>query len=513
MSVLVCLAERTGEVVPKEQLLETVWGETFVTEQVLKVAVSELRKALREPRFIQTVPKQGYRLIAPVSVAGEEQELTSTPPPALVQDLVTPKKRIGWLALSAAAVVVLLAVFLVWKIFMARPATLIKEPIRAIAVLPLKNMSGDAAEDYFAEGSTEALIADFARTTQLKVISRTSVMRYKDVTRTIPQIAAELNVDAVIEGSVLRSGDRVRVIVQLVDGASDRHIWAQKYERETKDVLTLQSDIASAVARQIEAHLSRSSAPEPPVAVNSEAYDAYLKGRFFWNKGGEENLLRSVTYYQQALQIEPRFVQGLAGLADAHNYLALFGFDERGEHFSKASEAARSAVALAPDLAETHAALAFNLMYADWNWAEAEKEFRLALDLEPGRAVTHHWAASLYSLLNRHEEAIAEAHQAHTLDPLSPNVNGDLVWYYYYARRFEEAIRLSRRTLELDPSSASMEVCLQLCYQFTNQPDRSVAELAKALEREQRPQAEIEEILRAFAQDGLPGMWRQRVKR
>jgi tetratricopeptide (TPR) repeat protein len=356
------------------------------------------------------------------------------------------------------------------------------------------------------------LISDFARTTNLKVISHTSVIKYKDGTKSIPQIAAELNVGAVIEGSVQRSADQVRVDVRLIDATTDRPIWAQKYEREAKGILALQSDIASAVARQVAVQVERPSAPDQFVVVSPEAYDAYLKGRFYWNKGGEENLLRSVTYYEQALEIEPRFAQALAGLADAHNFLALFGFGKPEEHFLKAREAARRAVATAPDLAETHAALAFNLMYADWNWDEAEREFRLALELEPARAITHHWSASLYSLLNRHEEALAEAHEAHRLDPLSPNVNSDLAWYYYYARRFEEAIRLCHRTLELDPSSTSMTVCLQLCYQFTNQPDSAVAELTRALEREQRPQAEIDEIRRAFTQGGLRKMWHQYVK-
>ncbi len=516
MSVLVCLAERPGEVVAKEKLLEIVWDGMFVSEQVLKVAISELRKALadsaREPRFIQTVPKQGYRLIAPVLLAGDKQKSISIPPHALIANLIAPKKRINWIALTATALVGLLGALLVWKIIMARPVAATPEAIRAIAVLPLKNMSGDAAEDYFADGLTEALISDFARTTQLKVISRTSVIKYKEVTKTIPQIAAELNVGAVIEGSVLRSGDRVRVNVRLIDAASDRHIWAQKYEGETKDILTLQSEIASAIAHQIEAQFDRTTTQEQSVAVNLEAYDAYLKGRFFWNKGGEDNLLRSVTYYEQAVQLEPRFARALAGLADAHNFLAFFGFNKPSEHFSKARQAARSATTISPDLAESHAALAFNLMYADWNWAEAEKEFRLALDLEPGRAVTHHWAASLYALLNRHEEALAEAHQAHTLDPLSPNVNSDLAWYYYYARRFDEAIRLCRRTLELDPASTSMEVCLQLCYQYTGQPENAVAELTEALKRQQRPAPEIEQLRRAFAGGGLPGLWHQYLK-
>ena len=512
MEVLVCLAKRAGEVVTKEQLLAAVWGDAFVTEQVLKVTISELRKALgdqaREPRFIQTIPKQGYRLIAPVSYPGHAADADADTFHASAARTNRRRQVVGAGLLLTLALVAMI----IWPLILTRPSPSPTRGIRSVAVLPLLDMSEGASEEYFADGMTEALIANLARITQLKVISRTSAMTYRGSHKTIPEIAAELNVDAVIEGSVLRTGDRLRIIVQLIDGATDQHLWAQTYERKRQDVLALQSEIASAVARQLAAQGHPTNPPVAAATIAPEAYDAYLKGRFFWNQRGQESLEKSVAYFQQAVQLKPDFAPAYAGLADAWNYLAAFIPERRDENYAAARAAALTALELAPELSEAHAAVAFNLMYKDWNWGEAEKEFQQAIDLDPGRAITHHWAASLFSILGRHDEAVAEAQQAHALDPLSPHVNGDLGWYYYYARRFDEAIRQCRRTLELDPSASSMGVCLQISHQLKQQPENSAAELQKALERSHTSAAEIEEYRRAFAQSGLRGMWQHRVQ-
>ena len=507
MELLVFLAGRAGEVVSKDDILQTVWADTFVTEHVLKVAISELRKAFgddaREPRFIQTIPKQGYRLIADVSF-----ETNVTPPAPTPSDS---KGRIGWLALSAA-VLFIIAITVVWKLSDRQNHSLTEaapKPIRSVAVLPLKNLSGNAEEEYFAEGMTEALIANLARTGPLKVISRTSAMLFKDTAKTIPEIANELDVDAVIEGSVLRSGNRVRIIVQLIDGKNDRSLWTQNYEREMSDIFALQNEVASDIARQIKSQLSRET---NLVRINAEAYEAYLKGRFFWNRRDKESLLKSVTCFQQAAQTEPGFAEAYTGLADAYNYLGIFGHAPQDDVYPRAREAALKALELDPDLSEAHAALGFNLMYKDWNWQAAKEEFERAIALDSGRAINHHWAAGIYSLLEKHETAIAEARAAQQLDPLSYNVNGDLGWYYYYGRRFDDAINQCRRTLELEPSAPSMRICMKLSYQLKDQPEEAFAEMEEELKQAQTPQSTIESYRRTFAKSGLRGVWKLRIQ-
>ncbi|HEY7546430.1 MAG TPA: winged helix-turn-helix domain-containing protein, partial [Blastocatellia bacterium] len=302
MDVLVCLARRADKVVSKDELLQSVWADTFVTEQVLKVAVSELRKALgddaREPRFIQTIPKQGYRLIADVSFDKEEAPAVIAPP--------TWPRKIRWIVLSAA-IIFIIALAAMWGIIDRRNQSADdarSNPIRSVAVLPLKDLSEDSREEYFAEGMTEAIISDLARTAPMRVISRTSSMRFKDTAKTIPEIANELGVDAIVEGSVLRSGNRVRIIAKLIDGANDQTLWSQSYEREMSDILALQSDLSAEIARQIKLQLNE---PAPAVRINAEAYEAYLKGRFFWNRQDKDSLLRSVRYFQQAMQLEPSY--------------------------------------------------------------------------------------------------------------------------------------------------------------------------------------------------------------
>lgn len=507
MEVLVCLAGRAGEVVSKDEILQTVWAGTFVTEQVLKVAVSELRKALgddaREPRFIQTIPKQGYRLIARVSF--EKQEATTVIAPA------ASRRKIRWIVASAA-ILFIITLFVVWKLIDRRSrssAELGSKPVRSVAVLPLEDLSSDSKEEYFAEGMTEAIISDLARTGPLRVISRTSSMRFRDTAKTIPEIATELGVDAVIEGSVLRSGNRVRIIAKLIDGTSDQTLWTQSYERDMSDILALQSDLSRDIARQIKLQLSR---PPRPVRVNAEAYEAYLKGRFFWNKRDKDSLLRSVGYFQQAIELEPGYAPAHTGLADAYNYLGLFGHAPQRDVYPKAREAALKAIALDPDLSDARAALGFNLMYADWNWQAAQEELERAIAIDPARAINHHWAASLYSLLSRHDAAISAAREAQYLDPLSYNVNGDLGWYYYYARRFDDAIGQCRRTLELEPSAPSMRICMELCYQIKGQSEESFAQFDEEMKRAQTPGSALEAYHRAFAKSGMRGVWELRIQ-
>lgn len=509
MGLLVCLAQHAGEVMSKEELLATVWADVFVTEQVLKVTVSELRKALgddaRDPRFIQTIPKQGYRLIAPVTTADTQAPPLSQPQ---VSDAVKKnQRRAVWLTVAGLVVAMLFALT-GWRRAAKNRSADLPRQINSVVVLPFRDLSGNPTEAYFAAGLTESLIADLARNTSLRVISRTSAMQYQDTRKTIPEIAGELQVDAAIEGSVLRSGERVRIIVQMIDGLSDRHLWTQQYDRQMKDLLTVQGNVAAEITRQINGQVQPDDRPDVADAVNPAAYDAWLKGRYFWHQRDRESLEKSRRYFAESVQLAPDFAPGYAGLADAQNYLALFGYAAAAEAYDNARQAALKALQLDDRLAAAHAALAFNLMYRDWNRAEAEREFRRAIALEPGRAITHHWAASLYSVLGRHDEAIAAARRAQQYDPLSPHVNGDLSWYYYYARRYDEAIRQAGRTLEMDPNASSLWLCQQLSWQFSQQPEKSFAALLAGLARNPTAATEQESYRRIYATEGLPGIWR-----
>ena len=510
MEVLVCLAGHAGEVVPKEQLLQTVWTDTFVSDQVLKVTVSELRKALgddaKEPRFIQTIPKQGYRLIAQVSSAEEK------PAPQITPLKPTSRKKVIYA--GATLFLLLLGAAAIWKLShrVDRSSTTpLPERIKSIAVLPLRDLSGNAAEDYFADGMTEAITSDLARAQTVKVISPTSARRYKNAQRTMPEIARELGVDAVIEGSVLRAANQVRLIVQLIDGATGEQLWNEKYERDLGDVLALQNDLASDVARRISLELHPKT--KSPRAIKPEAYEAYLKGRFFWNQGDKESLLKSVAYFQQAIAQEPRYAEAYTGLADADNSFGLSSGTAPGEFFAKAKDAALHALEIDAELSEAHAALAFSLMYGEWNWTAAEQSFQRAIKLDPGRAVNYHWAASLYSVLGRHEAAVQAAEQARALDPVSPNVNSDLGWYYYYARRFDEAIRQAQKTLEITPNASSPQLCLQLSSHFKGLPDQSVAAFEQRLTEKDFAGLNRESVRRTYQASGEMGVWQLMIEK
>jgi TolB-like protein/DNA-binding winged helix-turn-helix (wHTH) protein/Flp pilus assembly protein TadD len=510
MAVLVRLASNAGDVVSKDTLLETVWADSFVTEHVLKVAVSELRKALgdsaKDPRFIQTIPKQGYRLIA--NVSGVEEN--STPSPELPASAPVKKPaHTVWLFYIPATALLLIILVTAWKLAERQtdlPGRVATEQIGSVAVLPLRNLADDPSEEYFTEGITEAITAELARIPGLRVISPTSARRYKDAKKTAPEIARELGVEAIVEGSVLRSGGRVRVIIQLTDGAAGEHLWDEKYERDLKDVIALQNELAAAVAARIGDLLT--AGQQPRTSVGPEAYEAFLKGRYLWNKGDRESLLKSTEYFERAIELEPGYGEAYAGLADGYNFIGVGG---DVPIFQKAGAAARRALELNGQLSEAHAALGFTLMYGEWKWAEAEQAYLRAIQLNPGRAINYHWIASLFSVTGRHTQAVRAAQQAQSLDPVSPSVNGDLAWYYYYAGRFDDAIKQARTTLELDPDAISPLMCLHLSFHLKGLPDESVAELERLVEQKRYGCLSRDSLRRAYRAGGETAAWRALV--
>lgn len=361
-----------------------------------------------------------------------------------------------------------------------------KPGIRSLAVLPLENLSGDASQDYFADGMTEELIAGLGKISALRVISRTSMMTYKNARKPLPQIASELNVDAVLEGSVLRSGDRVRITAQLIEARADRHIWAQSYEGDLRDTLGVQSRVASAIAGQIQVTLKRREqlALGKSKVVNPEAFEAYLKGRYFWNKRTVEGVQTAITYFNQAIETDPTYAEAYSGLADAYALAGdwKYGVLSRRDAFPKAVAAATKALALDDSLGEAHASLAFALDLYGWDWKNAEQEYERAIELSPGYATAHQWYAWHLIMMGRNSEAMAELRKAESLDPLSLIISADIADALCVSRRFGEAVEQSKKTLAMDPNFAIGHYELGQALAQKHMYDEAIKEFRRAIE-------------------------------
>jgi TolB-like protein/Tfp pilus assembly protein PilF len=353
--------------------------------------------------------------------------------------------------------------------------------IQSIAVLPLQNLGGG---DYFADGMTEALIADIGKTGAVDVISRTSIMRFKGSQLPLPEIARALHVDAVIEGSVLRDGRRVRITAQLVDARTDKHLWANSYERDVKDVLALQGDVARAIAQEVHFTLTRkeeSRLAEGRAPVKEEALDAYLQGRFYWNRRGSESLTRAISYFEQAIQAEPKYAAAYAGLADTYMLLGSVGAVMRPtEAMGKAKAAAERAIALDDSVAEAHTSLAMLHFWYDWDWKGAEAEFRRAISLNRNYPTAHHWYAIYLSAMARHDEAMVQIDHATRLDPVSAIIHASRGWVQYQRRQFDAAIDESRTTLAIDANFVRAHNYIGMSLMKKGRPTDALVEFIEA---------------------------------
>lgn len=462
MKVLVCLAQHAGEPLSKEELLQSVWADTFVTDDVLKRSISELRRVFeddaQESRIIQTIPKRGYRLLAPVRPVNPE----TAPLRSQGNESVRPgirKKR--FLALTAAVVLALLVVAVLqrWKNRSEGQHSSLR--IRSIAVLPLENLSSDASQEYFSDGMTDGLITDLAQIPSLKVISRTSSMRYKQTKRSLPEIARELNVEGIVEGTVQRSGDRVRITAQLIEASTDHHLWANTYEEDTRDVFNLERQVAGDIAHQVLAHVTaqnQSSVP-PSRAINSQALEEYLQGNYhlhrFSRGAGDEESKTAVEHFQRAIDADPNFALAYIGMADAHNTTFRFTSDDS----EIAAKSVQRALQLDPGLSDAWDMLG-NLKANSWDWAGAEVNFRRAVALNPNSAQAHQDLAHLLDDLGKPDEAWNEYQIAQELDP-----NEDHLEYALYKRHeYDRAIKAALTMLENDPNNGYLHHTLYEIY-------------------------------------------------
>jgi len=521
--VLAMLVQNPGEVVTREDLQKRLWSaDTFVDfDHGLNKAINKIREALSDsaesPRFVETVARRGYRFLAEVKIAdaiSPPASQTAAPPPAAAQavpradsaePLPTARSPFAW-KLATLVLILLIASLAIWKLYTwSRPSP----TIHSLAVLPLESLSNDASQDYFADGMTDELISDLGQISALRVISRTSVMAYKRARKPLPQIARELNVDAVVEGTVLRSGDRVRITAQLIEASSDKHLWSQSYEGELRDTLALQNQVAKAIADAIRINLNpqEQAALKNVRVVNPEAYESYLKGRYFWNKRTADGLKVALAYFNQAVDEDPKYAQAYSGLADTYALLGdwQYAVMTPKQAFPKAKAAAIKALELDNTLGEAHNSLAFCLDGFDWDFESAGKEFRRAIELNPGYATAHHWYAWHLSLLGRYDEAIAEMKTAQSLDPLSLIINADLAELLVLAHSYDESMRQSRKTIEMDPNFALAHTQLAQAFLQKHMNAEAIAELQKAVQLSAGGPACISNLARAYVASGKPG--------
>jgi TolB-like protein/DNA-binding winged helix-turn-helix (wHTH) protein/Tfp pilus assembly protein PilF len=506
--VLKLLLERSGELVTREELRIQIWpADTFVDfDNGLNTCINKLREALGDsadsPRFIETLPRRGYRFIASVEGLGtgglDAQDMRQPG-----QRRTAPRLR-SWLIVLLSLAILAAALF-VSNAFHVRDrltGNVRAQRIRSLAVLPLTNLSGDPAQEYFSDGMTDALITGLAQMGSVKVISRTSVMRYKKTDKTLPEIARELNVDGIIEGAVQRSGDHVRITAQLIEGSTDRHLWANSYDRELRDVLALQSEVALGIARQIEIAVGpQSSGPVAKRTVAPAVYESYLKGRFEIHNGDRAALEEALRHFQAAIDADPTFAPAYAGLAATYSDLGtVFHGEPPLETHPKALAAAQKALELDPQLVEAHVEFA-SALADDWRWLEAEAEYKRAIELSPSDADAQDGFADWLNCQGRTQEALVWARRAQELDPLAL-YGSDIGWILYSARRYDEAIRELRSVLNIEPDDAAALRFLGFALLGAEKFDEAIQILERAASLTHRSPAVLGVLVFAYAHGG-----------
>jgi TolB-like protein/DNA-binding winged helix-turn-helix (wHTH) protein/Tfp pilus assembly protein PilF len=516
LELLILLAEKQGQLVGREEIIEKIWGKNFFfdTENGINNAIRKVRSALNDdadqPRFVETAVGKGYKFISPVE-RGPEPSGSSTPEPAFPgKETQQSRWRLTWIpALGVAALITGAFVFNVAGIrssILARGAP----PIHSIAVLPLENLSGDPNQEYFVDSMTDILITDLAKMRDAKVISRTSAMQYKGTRRPLPEIARALGVDAVVEGSVVRSGSRVRITAQLIHAASDRHLWAESFEGAANDILSIQDEVARAIADRVQGQLGLH--PRQPLTtgkpIDADTYELYLRGLYFFDKRNSEASKKSVEYFRKAIAAAPEFAPAYAGLAEALPAMHWFNGKPPVDAMPEAKAAAKRALELDNQLGRAHTALGSLLSLYDWNWGEAEKQLKQGLDLNPSDSLAHERYAMYLQSVGRLGEALVEAQRAQELDPLSFFMNRELARSFYLAGKYDEAMKQLRRSEELEPQSKDVvHNWIAWIYELQGKQKEAVELNLSEMADEGIPQAEINSLRKAYTKGGWEGYW------
>jgi TolB-like protein/DNA-binding winged helix-turn-helix (wHTH) protein/Tfp pilus assembly protein PilF len=529
LEILILLLEDPGEIVSREKIVARVWGnDVFLdTDNSIRGAIRKVRQALKDdpetPRFIQTVTGRGYRFIAPIISREEEQATEPAKPEASVvptgtQSFVSEpdswaqggrpglmdqeqertaghvpgtetargevhrRARTRLFAGLASLAVVSLLSLAFWGWRSSRVPAVLQRKI-VLAVLPFDNLSRDPDQEFFSEGLTEEMIAQVGKLNRdrLKVVGRSSVAKYKGSTLPAREIGKELNADYLVQGSVRLSSNHVRITVQLIQARDQTDVWTESYDRELKDVLAVQDSVVRSIASEI--HIALTEEEEKRLAVprqiSPEGYEAYLKGRYYWNKRTGESMQKAEQYFEQAIDEDPTYAAAYSGLADCNSGLTWHGYKSPAEALPKAYAAARKALELDPESAQAHASLGLAMSHG-WDWTGAEAEFRRALQLDPQYANAHHWYGDYLSIRGRHGEALAEAKHALELDPLNHMIGTWVGLRYYLARDYSRAIDQNRNSVELDPNFAAAHLLLGQDYREEGLHGEAVNELKKA---------------------------------
>ncbi len=532
MQVLVLLSEHHGEVLSKDTLLNKVWPDTFVSEQVLTNAIWQIRQALGEKSktYIQTVPKSGYRLDAPVIPnwaefqAGYEQALFAVEPekpqPKSHENSGETSRGSTSLWKTRSGALVLLLIVVVLGAAVAYFAFTVSAKSVTIAVLPFKNLSGNLQEEYLSDGMTEELIQQLGnlQPQRLGVIGRTSAMSYKNSSKRVDEIGKELGADYILDGSLRREGNRVRVTANLVEVKSQRQLWGRTYEQDGKDILILQSDISASIAEQIHLRLTpqqQAKLTSPPEA-NPAARDEYLRGIYLLGKFNKEGLESAIEHFKRAVELDPKYAQAHVALADAYFILGqplrfVAGVPPM-ESFAKSEAEARIATDLDQNLASAHSLLAMALFYHDWDWKGAEREFQKALELDANSTAAHIYYALYLTCAGRHQEAAPHIRRAMELDPLRlalATLAGEL---YANGRDYDRAFAQVQRVLELDPNfdfALGMKTALFI---YTGRGAEAVDSIEYRMRLHGEPPEEVAKIRRAYITSGMPGVYRLMIE-
>ncbi|HTT21399.1 MAG TPA: winged helix-turn-helix domain-containing protein [Candidatus Sulfotelmatobacter sp.] len=515
LEILILLLEHRGEIVSREKIVARIWGdEVFLdTDNSIRGAIRKVRQALKDdpetPRFIQTVTGRGYRFIAPIISPQEEHTAEPPKPEASVvptgtqsfvlepdnwpqggsqgltdQEQERTRSVRTWLfmGLASLAGVSILSLLALWS-WRGLRAQAVFPRKTVLAVLPFDNLSRDPDQEFFSEGLTEELIAQIGKVNRarLKVVARSSVAKYTGSRLGAREIGKELNADYLVQGSVRRSSDHVRITVQLIQARDQTDVWTESYDRGLKDVLAVQDSVVRSIASEI--HIALTEEQEKRLAaprqISPEAYEAYLKGRYYWNKRTGESMQKAEQYFEQAIDNDPTYAAAYSGLADCNSGLTWHGFKSPAEALPKAYAAARKALEINPDSAEAHASLGLAMTHR-WDWTGAEAEFRRALQLDPQYANAHHWYGDYLSIRSRNGEALAEAKHALELDPLNLMISTWVGLRYYMTRDYSRAIDQNRNSVELDPNFAAAHLLLGEDYRGAGLHSEAINEFKKA---------------------------------
>ncbi len=506
--LLCMLVEHTGEVVTREELRARLWpADTFVDfDHGLNAAVKRLRDTLGDsaenPVFIETLARRGYRFIGPSSEPPEQRAKPTKFRSSFVAGSIR-SYRITWAA-TAVAILVVLAILSSVFVYSRRPGVGEKH-IESLAVLPLENLSRDLEQEYFSAGMTDALIAQLSQAGAVRIASRTSVMRYKGTKKSLPEIARELNVDGVIEGSVLRSGNRVRIVAQLIQARTDQQLWAGSYERDLTDILGLQTEVAQAIVKQVRSQLAPGQqAPfHSATTMNPGAYDAYLKGRFYQDSSNiQAGIKKSQDYFQDAIRQDPNFAAAYAGLADCYLNLGAYRWIPPQEAYRYGNAAVLKALELDETLGEAHSTLGYLSWQYAWDWQRAEMELRRSIDLNPNYIEGHQGLAWYLAWSGRGEDALAEIEKIRKLDPVRPITLLDVSGVYYHRRDYKSLIDASQKSVAVNPDQWSSHYFLAVGQEGAGQFAKAIPEYQKAVEMSQNDTDALAGLAHAYAASG-----------